>query len=100
MIGAICGLVVALAWAVAATRFLDLRLHDLRYHLRGARPASDRIAIVEVDDQTIAHFDDVWPIPRSNYAIVIAALEDVGAQAIMFDLVFAGTVRTDSTGDQ
>ena len=100
MIGAVCGLLVALVWAAGGTRFLDLRLHDWRYHLRGAVPASNRIAIVEVDDQTIRVFGDVWPIPRRNYAIAIDALENAGAQAIMFDLVFLGDDRTDPVGDQ
>jgi len=102
MIGAICGLVVALAWAVGATRFLDLRLHDWRYHLRGAKPASDRIAIVELDDQTLGSdlFKDVWPIPRRYYAMAIDALENAGAQAVMFDLVFQSNDPTDSLGDQ
>ena len=53
MIGAGCGLVVAIVWALGLLRPLDLRLHDLRYRLRGPIPASNRIALVEIDDQTI-----------------------------------------------
>src|SRR5437867_5902088 len=100
MIGAACGLIVAVAWALGLMRPLDLRLHDWRYRLRGPVPASDRIAIVEIDDQTIRAFGDVWPLPRRNYAIAIDALENAGAQAIAFDLLFLGDNAEDPAGDQ
>jgi CHASE2 domain-containing sensor protein len=100
MIGAACGLLVAVVWAFGLMRPLDLRLHDWRYHLRGAVPASNRIALVEIDDQTIRVFGGVWPLPRRNYAMAIDALENAGAQAITLDLVFLGDDPHDQVGDQ
>ncbi|MGH7740711.1 MAG: CHASE2 domain-containing protein, partial [Candidatus Eiseniibacteriota bacterium] len=99
-IGAGCGILVALLWLLGAFRPLDLRLHDLRYWLRGPTPASDRIALIEVDDQTLRAYRGVWPLPRENYALVIDALETAGAQAIGFDLLFLGQDSQDRDGDQ
>ena len=99
-IGAVCGLIAALVWAIGVTRPVDLLLQDWRYHLRGPVAASDRVAIIEIDDQTITAIGGVWPLPRRNYAIVIDALENAGAQAFVFDLVFLGEDPQDPAGDQ
>ncbi len=99
-IGAACGLVVAVAWAIGLMRPLDLRLHDWYYRLRGPVKASDRIAVVEIDDQTIRALGDVWPMPRRNYAIAIDAFERAGAEGIAFDLLFLGDNTEDPVGDQ
>ncbi len=100
MIGAACGLLVAVVWAVGGIRPLDLRLHDWRYHLRGPVPASDRVALVEIDDQTIRAYGGAWPLPRRTYAVAIDALESAGALSIAFDVVFLGADPQDPVGDQ
>ena len=84
---------------VGGFKSIDLRAHDLRYKLRGPAPASNRIAMVEVDDLTLHEFDDVWPLPRKYYAIAIDALTGAGAQAIAFDLLFFGETRDPQTHD-
>ncbi len=99
-IGAVCGLLAAVVWAIGVTRPVDLLLQDWRYHLRGPVAASDRVAIIEIDDQTITAIGGVWPLPRRNYAIVIDALENAGALAFVFDLVFLGEDPQDPAGDQ
>jgi serine phosphatase RsbU (regulator of sigma subunit) len=98
-IGARFGLIVGLLWMIGAFHQLDLRLHDWRYRLRGPMPASDRIALIEVDDATLRAYQGVWPLPRENYAVVIDALENARAQAIGFDLLFFGENREDAAGD-
>lgn len=98
-IGAACGLALGLLWMLGVFRPLDLRLHDLRYRLRGPIPASDRIALVEVDDRTLSAYGGRWPLPREDYAIVIDALESVGVQAMAFDLLFLGDSSDDPNGD-
>jgi len=98
-IGAACALAVGALWLLGAFRPLDLRLHDLRYRLRGPVPASDRIALIEVDDRTLRAFRGVWPLPRDKYAILIDALENAGVQAVGFDLLFLGENRDDPGGD-
>ncbi len=101
------GIAVALAcWAVVAVLArlgafdpLDLRIHDWRYVLRGPLPASARIALVEVDDATIAAYRG-WPLPRPAYALLITALEESGAQAIGFDLLFLDSSTEYPEGDR
>ena len=99
-IGAACGLLVALLWVLGMLRPLDLRIHDWRYRLRGAIPASDRIALVEIDSRTLSVFGDAWPLPREHYAIAIDALENAGVQAIALDLLFLGDSPKSPVGDQ
>lgn len=89
---------LAMLGLLGTFQFLDLRIHDWRYRLRGALPASPRIALVEVDDQTLAAYR-AWPLPRETYAILITALEDAGVRAVGFDLLFLGDNGEDSTGD-
>jgi len=100
LIGAACGLFIALVGIVGWLRPLDLRLDDWRYRLPGPHPvASDRIAMVEIDDRTVHTLDDVWPLPRANYAIAVDALESAGVQAIGIDVLFIGNDAEDPKGD-
>ena len=100
LIGTLCGVLVALIWLLGGLRGLDLRFHDLRYRLRGPIPASDRIALIEVDDQTLRAYRDTWPLPRVTYALALDALANAGAQAVGIDLLFLGENREDPVGDQ
>ena len=100
VIGTACGALVALIWLLGGLRPLDLRLHDWRYRLRGPVAASDRIALVEIDDRTLRGFRDVWPLRRENYAMAIDALENAGVEAIGLDLLFLGGNPEDPAGDQ
>jgi serine phosphatase RsbU (regulator of sigma subunit) len=65
----------------------DLRLLDLRFRIRGEREASDAIALIEVDDETIRKYGQ-WPLSRDVYALLLAALGDAGVRAVGVDLVF------------
>jgi len=94
-----CGALVAVIWALGGFRSLDLYLHDERYRIRGSIPASDRIALVEIDDVTLHVFRNVWPLPRENYAMVIDALTAAGVEAVGLDLLFLGENRDDPAGD-
>jgi len=94
-----CALLLAGLAQLAAFELLDLRFNDWRYRLRGPVPASPRIALVEVDDATIAAYGS-WPLPREAYAILIAALNDAGASAVGIDLLFLGESPANSLGDE
>jgi CHASE2 domain-containing sensor protein len=100
VIGASCGALIALLWLFGAFRAFDLRINDWFYRVRGPVPASDRIALVEIDDRTLRAFRGVWPLPRENYAIAIDALENAGAQAIGVDLLFLNENTEDPAGDE
>ena len=99
ILGTSCGAVVALVWLLGGFKPLDLRVNDWRYRLRGPVPASDRIALVEIDDVTLRAFREAWPLPRKNYAMAIDALSSAGAQAIGVDLLFLNANSEDPAGD-
>lgn len=98
-LGAAVGALLALLSGLGVFHEIDLRLHDLRYRLRGPQPASPRIALVEIDDATLAGFQGAWPLPRENHALLLDALTRSGAQAIGFDLLFLGAQEGAPTGD-
>ena len=98
-LGASCGAIIALVWLLGGFRSLDLRANDWCYRIRGPVMASDRIALVEVDDLTLRAFRGVWPLPRETYAVAIDALENAGVQAIGIDLLFLGENSEDPKGD-
>jgi serine phosphatase RsbU (regulator of sigma subunit) len=93
-----CLAVLTVFYLSGALSIADLKLQDVRFRLRGERAASDRIALVAVDDATIAAYGK-WPLPRDSYALLIAALEQAGAKAIGFDLLFLGPDRQDPQYD-
>jgi serine phosphatase RsbU (regulator of sigma subunit) len=98
LVGLACGAVMALLLVAGAFQTLDLRIHDWRYRLRGDRPASDRIALVEVDDATIRAYH-AWPLPRRAFAVLVDALRESGCEACGFDLLFLGENSEDAIGD-
>ena len=99
LIGASCGALIALLWLLGVFKAVDLRAHDLRYAIRGPAPASNRIALIEVDDQTLRAYRNVWPLPRRTYAIAIDALANAGVQAVALDLLFFGDSPEDAEQD-
>lgn len=84
-----CWAVLALLHVFGAFTIADLGILDVHYGIRGEQPASDRLALVEIDDETIAEYGQ-WPLPRETYAVLIAALEEAGARTIGLDLLFLG----------
>ena len=78
---------------------LDLRLLDWRFQLRGTRQASDRIALVEIDDATIEDYKR-WPLPHDQYALLIEALAQGHPSAVGIDLLFLGTDIVDPRYDE
>jgi adenylate cyclase len=89
-----------------ALGLLDDVLYDAFYH---ARPVDDRsagdVVLVVVDDDSLRKLADAgvaWPYPRDVYARLLDYLNDCGARAVVFDLLFetpsgyAGYRRADS----
>ena len=77
--------------------------HELRKRLQYAtfdtynklkpRPASDRVVIIDLDEESIKKLGQ-WPWPRSVMAEMVSHLNDLGAKVIAFDIVFAEPDRT------
>jgi len=62
---------------------------DARFHLRGTRPpASDRVVIIGIDDDTRARFPELMQT-RRGYAALVRALTKYDVKVIAFDLFFS-----------
>ena len=84
----------SLLFLFGVTRVFDLKLVDLRFRLRGERPASESVAVVGVDDETITAYNS-WPISRDTYALLLSAIMESGAASVGVDFQFA----SDNGGD-
>ncbi len=88
------GLILTVAIAVlffARLDFLnavDAKLFDLRMKLLASRSPDDRIAIVAIDDESIAKLGR-WPWPRSRIAAVVDQLAKKGTRVIGFSVLFS-----------
>jgi adenylate cyclase len=98
LISLLCLAILAVVFAGGVLTPTDLKIQDLWFRLRGEREASDKIAIVEIDDATIAAYGQ-WPLPRDTYALLLAALEDAGANAVGFDLLFLDPDKQNQLND-
>ena len=66
----------------------ELQALDLRFKLRPAMSVTDKVAIIEIGDDTIKSFGR-WPLDRNYHALMVKALSDAGAKAIVFDIFFS-----------
>jgi len=72
----------------SALRTLETASLDLRFRLRGVVPPGQEIAVVLVDDRSLAALGR-WPLSRSLFAKAVGLLDQAGAKAIVFDMLFA-----------
>lgn len=63
------------------------------YNKKLPRPASDRVAIVDLDEESLKILGQ-WPWPRTVMGDLITALNELGAKVVAFDMVFAEADRT------
>jgi adenylate cyclase len=73
---------------IAPLRILETASLDLRFRLRGAKPPGDEVAVVLVDDRSLAALGR-WPLSRHLFADAVRAVDRTGAKLIVFDLLFA-----------
>ena len=90
----LCGVLPALVIAAlvvyrpAPLSQLDSRVFDTLVRSSPALPTSGRVAIVDIDERSIATVGQ-WPWRRDVIARLIGRLRALGASAIAFDVVFA-----------
>ncbi|MDI3280620.1 MAG: adenylate/guanylate cyclase domain-containing protein [Bacillota bacterium] len=89
---------VALLWAVGAWQRLEFLSLDLRLRLRPLTGLHPAVAVVAVDDATLARLGS-WPLPRRLHAQLIERLRAAGARAIAFDLILSEPNPADPAGD-
>ena len=75
---------------------LDQRLGDLLFRIRGSRPTSGTVALVLIDDATLAHYGR-WPWPRRELARLLRVTSSFHPKAIGIDILLAD--REDEAND-
>jgi adenylate cyclase len=66
---------------------IEQRTLDLRFGMRGKRVVDPRIVIVGIDDKTLQTIGS-YPLPRSDYALLVRQLKQEGARVVAFDVTF------------
>ena len=67
---------------------LELLAYDLRFKLRPPISTSQDIVIIEISDDTLKGLGK-WPLPRDYHASLVGVLKELGAKAIIFDILFS-----------
>lgn len=78
---------------------LEGRLLDARFLLRGPLPSPDSVAILAIDDASLAALN-AFPPPRDALAKGLRAAHDAGARAVAFDLLLVGQGQGDPVLEQ
>jgi adenylate cyclase len=92
---AVLALVVAIAVILPLSiidipqlRILETQSLDLRFRLRGTEAPGLEVAVILVDDRSLAALGR-WPLSRRLFAQAVKAIDRAGAKVIAFDLLFA-----------
>lgn len=81
------------------TKSFELKTVDLRFALRGARPVPDDVVLITIDDYSLSRLGQ-WPWPRRIHGQLVDRLRQLGAKAIMFDVLFVEPSRLGPRDDQ
>ncbi len=83
----VLALVVALYQYQVFRRF-EFVTYDYRCMLRVAKPTDPNIVVIEISEDSVTKIGR-WPWERDWHASLIKALTDLGARAIIFDVIFS-----------
>ena len=72
---------------------LDNRIMDVMFKIRGPRPDTGKVVIVDIDEKSLKKLGQ-WPWPRNILADITTNINKSGALAIGFDIVFAEKDRS------
>ncbi|MDD5737514.1 MAG: CHASE2 domain-containing protein [Candidatus Omnitrophica bacterium] len=87
-IGLICCAVIGLAYLLGFFELAEYHGMDILFRLRGPRPVSPEIVIIEIDDASLKAFGR-WPWDRGYHAELLDIIEDYGPKTIIFDILFS-----------
>lgn len=87
-IGLICCAVIGLAYLLGFFELAEYQGMDILFKLRGPRPVSPDIVIIEIDDASLKAFGR-WPWDRGYHAELLDIIEDYGPRTIVFDILFS-----------
>ena len=66
----------------------ELQTYDWRCQVRGPRPVSPNIVLVDIWNDALEQFG-VWPFDREYHSYLIQILGNYGAKAVLFDILFS-----------
>ena len=69
---------------------LELTTEDMRLRLRGQRPIHPALATIEITEDTLEDYENVWPFSRDQYALLFNDLRKTGVRVVGVDLLFIG----------
>lgn len=75
-------------WDPRPVEELRLRIFDTYQVIRPRETKQHPVVIIDIDEKSLAKFGQ-WPWPRTRVAEMVQRLNDLGAAAIAFDIVFA-----------
>lgn len=88
---ALSTIVVLIVLVLSYSRVFDvyeLPLLDLRYKMRPTLPIYNKIAFIEIADDSIKKIGS-WPFDRKYHALLVKALSSAGVKQIIFDMFFS-----------
>src|SRR5579871_2246305 len=85
---AMLGIFVFITRYPTAFRMIELRIDDLRMYSYAPQEPRGIIAVVAIDDKSIAAMGR-WPWPRDRIAQLVSRLNDYGVKVIGLDLVLS-----------
>lgn len=88
LITAFVFLCVAFLYFFQTLQRFELVTYDSRFILKGTRPTDPAIVVVEISDDSVKKIGR-WPWTRDWHATLIKILDEMGAKAIVFDVVFS-----------
>jgi serine/threonine-protein kinase len=86
-LGLAVAIVVVVLWTAGSLSSLDRLAYDLGVRASNRTP-SERIAIIEIDDHSIANIGR-WPWPRDVHANLIEGLAKAGAKVVAYTVFFS-----------
>ncbi len=84
---------VLLLWRPTFTEFIELKLYDLKFRVRGSQPASQDVVILGIDDDSLKMVGR-WPWSREHLAWLLTKLKETGPRVIALDIIFAERQET------
>ena len=86
--------VAVLSWG-RVLALQELWTYDLRFQFRPTQKVADAICLIHIDDKTLSELG-VWPLPRNFHASLVDVLTELGARAIVFDILFSEPTADDA----
>ncbi|HSL23446.1 MAG TPA: CHASE2 domain-containing protein [Vicinamibacterales bacterium] len=81
----------------ASLTTIDLKIYDAMFRAASTRPPSGRVAIVAIDDRSLAEIGQ-WPWSRDVIARLVEGVRALGASVVAVDLLLAEPDRFASGG--